>query len=208
MLGTGAGADALEPNVGALLEVAMVVDGSGSRAPNNSSDLDVVMEGADRAGGISNAAGSGGINDEERRAPWSSEDAGDGGGSTKTGARSGGCGCGRAILVLNAGACFEGEVGMTSVSNGGVIFLGETGPSPTPRPDDRLETLTFFKPPEALGFRGDLRTDLRGEGAAAGTSCGTGSTKDEVGAGVGGNSASICSTCHVRFSSRNLMRSA
>lgn len=81
---------------------------------------------------------------------------------------------------------------------------------------DRLDTRWALRPlpalPTGICFAGDLRGDLNGDlwgdflgekltDALAGL-------LGETGTGVGGSSASICSTCQERFSSRNLKRSA
>jgi len=120
------------------------------------------------------------------------------------------------MLVLKAGITRGGD-GITSVSNGGVIFLGDGGPSPIPKLEDRLDTLIFFPLPAlptavaaALTLRGDLRGDFFGDERETRLCSRTGSVSADVdgGPGVGGKSASINSTCHERFSSKNLIRSA
>lgn len=74
-----------------------------------------------------------------------------------------------------------------------------------PKPEDRRETRVLRGlAPFALNLRDDLLGDALGnmEGDIA-------FTEDEpAAAGVGGSSASICSTSHDRFSSRSLSRSA
>jgi len=57
-------------------------------------------------------------------------------------------------------------------------------------------------------LRGDLCGDLWGDFLGESANAGGGFLGDTGGAGVGGRSASIISTCHERFSSKNLMRSA
>lgn len=105
-----------------------------------------------------------------------SDACGEGGGSTNACESDGGCGCGTAMLVLNAGGCRAGDGGrMTSVSKAGVTLcfpFGDTGPSATAKPDDRRETRVFLLLP-ALIFRGDLRGECRGiDGRADGPATG------------------------------------
>ena len=82
---------------------------------------------------------------------------------------------------------------------------------------DRLETRCAFRPLPALptlmflagDLRGDLCTALRGDflGEDSLNAC-VFCLWGDAGTGVGGRSASIFSTSHDRFSSRNLIRSA
>ena len=152
------------------------------------------------------------------------EAAGDGGGRTKEPGRNGGGGTGDAVmLVLNSGICREGDAvtdlpasavtGITSVSKGGTTFcfpFGDAGPRAiAAKPEDRRETRVLrglaILP---LSFLDDLRGEMRSGavGAGAGRTIGVG--MDAPGAGVGGSSASIMSTCQDRFSSKNFSRSA
>lgn len=94
-----------------------------------------------------------------------------------------------------------GNGGRTSVSNEGIILGGVTR-------DERLGTRVVFL--EALvpalptrTMAGDFRGDFLCNWWTADKICG-----DATGCGVGGNSASIFSTCHERFSSTSLIRSA
>ena len=86
-----------------------------------------------------------------------------------------------------------------------------------PNAEDRLDTrvflglatfpLSFFT--ECRGERREMTsglTDCRTEAAAA--YVGEDAAAAATGAGVGGSSASICSTSHDRFSSKNFSRSA
>ncbi len=164
-------------------------------------------------GGISNfgIGGRGG-----RCARTSSKDAaGEGGGSTNALVRCGeGGGDGAAILVLNSGSGLEGEGGMagiddgsTSVSYAGstLLFLGDNATAPSP--EDLRETRLFRgAAPLTLCFRGDLRVD--GLETMSGEIVDSLVEEGPATAGVGGSSASICSTSHVRFSSRSFSRSA
>ena len=145
-----------------------------------------------------------------------SDECGDGGGNTnEVGSKD--CGIVPTFATGNAG-------GITSVSNAG------SSPLANPRPDDdRLET-RIFRPAPALPttvcLGGDLRGDFRGDLDLCGDDLRNtvgywpGSETDglsplvgveegsDEGAGVGGSSASICSTCHDLFSSKNRIRSA
>ena len=123
------------------------------------------------------------------------EACGEGGGRTNELGRSDG-----ARGLRNVGAGNGG--GITSVSYAGTTLTGDA--------NDRREMRVIF-----LGlalptlifagdFLGDLRGDFTGDMDLQVVDCRTG----EDGAGVGGRSANITSTCHDLFSSRNLMRSA
>ena len=164
-------------------------------------------------GGIS-SFGRGGIGGSASRG--GRDAAGEGGGSTKALVRKlGDGGGGAAMLVLNSGICREGEGGMagmvggiTSVSYAGWTFCFARGESATPSPEERRETRVFRALATTdLRLRGDLRGEAGGS-IAAGTELGFGEDAAPAGAGVGGSSASIISTSHDRFSSRNFNRSA
>ena len=115
------------------------------------------------------------------------------------------------MLALKPGIWME--EGITSVSKGGItFFVGER-----PSPEERRETRVFFPlatRPDTLRLAGDLRGDRGGGdcGRAEVVGCkgaaGRAAVVEAAGAGVGGSSASIISTCHDRFSSRNLRCSA
>jgi len=200
----GAGAKA-----GALLDIGIDAEGSGLGTLSALSEVEVGTNtgGWRSAGSGSRVSGIDGSN--EGGSGLLREAAGDGGGSTKTGAAIGSCDGGRTTLDLKLGIC--NEEGITSVSKGGITFFGET-----PRPDERRETRVFLplppRPaamPAAFLFAGDLRGDLGGGDCGRIASVTTGGRAAvAVGAGVGGSSASINSTCQDRFSSKNLIRSA
>lgn len=193
-------------------------------APEDGGSSDVSMlssEVSSFGGGIS-SLGSGGMGG--RGVPPPSRDgsdaAGDGGGNMKLPGRKGGGGAGdAAMLVLNSGGCREGErgtsaaEGITSVSKGGATFcfaLGDIGPNAlAAKPDDRRETRVFRGLAALLfSFRGDFRAEVRGSAAGNGGGRMAGDGTEAPGAGVGGNSASIMSTCQARFSSNRFSRSA
>lgn len=173
------------------------------------------------AGGIS-SRGSGGIGGSGVPPPYreGSDAAGEGGGKMKLPARNGGGGTGDAsILVLNSGSCRAGDLdtateeGKTSVSKGGAtfcFFFGELESSAMEaKPEERRETRVLRGLAALLlSLRGDLRADCRAAATGAGTGRAIGVGMDPPGAGVGGSSASIMSTCHDRFSSSNFKRSA
>lgn len=142
MLGTGT---ALEASSGALIDIVIASEGRGCASLSAPSDLDAVITACFDSGSAIDCK-SGGIREDVGTLLCCKgrDAAGEGGGSTNAGAKTGGCGCDKAMLILNAGIC-NAEDGITSVSNGGITFLGEVSPGPTP--DERLETRIFFPVP-------------------------------------------------------------
>lgn len=131
---------------------------------------------------------------EESSAGWEGKEVwGEGGGNTKDVGRSE---VARGLLI-NVGARMGG---MTSVSYEGMTLMGDARES--------LDTRVVLRPVPIPAFptrtlAGDFRGDFFGEERTIAVRLG-----EEEGWGVGGRSASIISTCHDRFSSKSLIRSA
>jgi len=132
--------------------------------------------------GIGTSGASGAASNVNREGK---DESGEGGGSTNDVVRRG-----AAFASMVNGA---GKGGSTSVSYDGITLLNK---------DDRRDTLVFFP---LITLPGDLRGDLQGDFVLVLL---VGRVGELETLGVGGNSASIISTCHVRFSSSSLIRSA